>query len=53
VSQPVFVLRFIAAAGANHQSAVRHFSGQILMHDTQAVAQGEYDGVVVHLKTQR
>jgi hypothetical protein len=49
VRQPVFACRFIAAARANHQPAVRHFSWQILMHDAQAVAQGEDGGLVVHV----
>ena len=51
VRQSVLIIRLIATARANHESAVGDLSGQVLMNNTQSVAKGEYDGVVgLHLR---
>ena len=49
VRKSVLIIRLIATARANHESAVGDLSGQVLMNNTQSVAEGEYDGVVLHL----
>ena len=50
VRKSVLIIRLIATARANHESAVGDLSGQVLMNNTQSVAEGEYDGVVLHLR---